>query len=275
MAVPLDHTVIHLSLLQVLTYTNQVYNRLIATGYANLVQQAVLGFPSTPETSNKKGHILCKAEVKTENPNRTSSSPKPSPEPFRKPHANRRVFYLEEAARARNAALQKPSKPSPTSTPTKSSSLAQPIRQTKSLSLAQPISPNSFDTIVEQHTQTNEEAHKVSQDAIDPDTQAYSDDDLLDIRDEDGTNLLLPNAKAETTSSPPPSHPSATSSPPPSHPTNKKSSPSSCNPNESVPPHVQTNITLTSAETASPDQAKAPPPPPISNPPEELSLIHI
>ena len=129
----------------------QVYNRLIATGHANLVQQAVMGFPSTPETSNKKGPILCKTEVKTENPNRTSSSPKPSPESFRKSHVNRRVFYLEEAARARNAALppanaanarnttkthQKPSKPNPTSTPTKSSSLAHPISQTDSLSLA-------------------------------------------------------------------------------------------------------------------------------------------
>ena len=72
MAVPLDHTVIHLSLLHALTYTNQVYNRLIATGYANLVQQAVLGFPSTPETSNKKGPIPSKAEVKAENPNRIS-----------------------------------------------------------------------------------------------------------------------------------------------------------------------------------------------------------
>ena len=104
-AVPQDHTVIHLSLLQVLTYTMQVYNRLIATGHANLVQQAVMGFPSTPETSNKKGPIPCKTEVKTENPNRTSSSPKPSPESIRKSHANKRVFFLENAAKARNAVL--------------------------------------------------------------------------------------------------------------------------------------------------------------------------
>ena len=51
------------------------------------------------------------------------------------------------------------------------------------------------------------EAHNLSHDAIEPDTQAYPDDDLIDIRDENGTNLLLPNAKAETISSPPPSHP--------------------------------------------------------------------
>ena len=95
-AVPRDHTVIHLSLLQVLTYTMQVYNRLIATGHANLVQQAVMGFPSTPETSNKKEPIPCKTEVKTENPNRTSSSPKPSPESIRKSHANRRVFFSKK-----------------------------------------------------------------------------------------------------------------------------------------------------------------------------------
>ena len=99
-ALPLDYTVIHLSLLHVLTYTNQVYNRLIATGYANLVQQAVLGFPSTPE----KGHTLSKAEVKTENPNRTSSSPKPSPESTPKPRINRRGYFLEKAARARKTA---------------------------------------------------------------------------------------------------------------------------------------------------------------------------
>ena len=145
-AVPRDHTVIHLSLLQVLTYTMQVYNRLIATGHANLVQQAVMGFPSTPETSNKKEPIPCKTEVKTENPNRTSSSPKPPPESIRKSHANRRVFYLEEAARARNAALQKPSKPNPTTTPTKSSPTSTP---TKCTSSEHPISPKSLDTIVE------------------------------------------------------------------------------------------------------------------------------
>ena len=116
-ALPMDHTVIHLSLLQLLTYTNQVYNRLIATGYANLVQQAVLGFPSTPETS-KKGPIPCKAEVKTENLNQTSPSPKPSSPKSRR--ANKRVYHLEESARARNANLQKPSKPS-TSTPKKPS----------------------------------------------------------------------------------------------------------------------------------------------------------
>ena len=80
LAVPQDHTVIHLSLLHFLTHTMQVYNRLIATGHANLVQQAVMGFPSTPETSNKKGPIPCKTEVKTENPNRTSSSPKHQPQ---------------------------------------------------------------------------------------------------------------------------------------------------------------------------------------------------
>eukprot|EP00617_Octactis_speculum_P027024 CAMPEP_0185748068 /NCGR_PEP_ID=MMETSP1174-20130828/6720_1 /TAXON_ID=35687 /ORGANISM="Dictyocha speculum, Strain CCMP1381" /LENGTH=170 /DNA_ID=CAMNT_0028423553 /DNA_START=202 /DNA_END=711 /DNA_ORIENTATION=- len=164
-AVPLDHTVIHLSLLHALTYTNQVYNRLIATGYANLVQQAVLGFPSTPETSNKKGPIPSKAEVKAENPNRTSSSPKPpSPKPHR---ANRRVFYLEEAARARNAALRKPSKPNPTSTPTKSSSSTgtnPTSTPTKRTSPEHPISPKSLDTIVEMHAQTNKEAHHVPQD---------------------------------------------------------------------------------------------------------------
>jgi len=131
-AIPHDHTVTHLPFLHFLTHTMYVYNRLMVTGYANLVQQVVLGFPSTPETS-KKRPIPCKAEVKTENPNQTSSSPKPSsPKPHR---ANKRVYHLEKAARARNADLQKPSKPSPISTPTKSSSLAQPIRQTKSLSL--------------------------------------------------------------------------------------------------------------------------------------------
>ena len=46
-AVPQDHTVIHLHLLHCLTHAMQVYNRLIATGHANLVQQAVMGFPST------------------------------------------------------------------------------------------------------------------------------------------------------------------------------------------------------------------------------------
>ena len=256
-AVPHDHTVIHLPFLHFLTHTMYVYNRLMVTGHASLVQQAIKGFPPTPETSNMKRPMPCKTEIKTENRNRTSSNPKPSPESFPKPRINRRVYFLEKAARARKTAYlsandvndrnttkshQKFSEPNPTSTPTKPLSLAHPISQTKPLSLEQPISPNSLNTIVEQHAQTNEEAHKVSQDAIDPDTQAYSDDDLIDIRDENGTSLLLPNAKAETTSSHPPS----------------------CNASESVPPHVQTN-SLTSAETASPDQAKAPS---ISNPPE-------
>ena len=203
-----NHTVIHLPFLHFLTHTMYVYNRLMVTGHASLVQQAIKGFPPTPETSNMKRPMPCKTEIKTENRNRTSSSPKPSPESFPKPRINRRVYFLEKAARARKTAYlsandandrnitkthQKFSEPNPTSTPTKPLSLAHPISQTKPLSLEQPISPNSLNTIVEQHAQTNEEAHKVSQDAIDP-------DDLLDIRDEDGTNLLLPNAKAETTS---------------------------------------------------------------------------
>ena len=65
-AVPHGHTVIHLHLLHCLTHTMQVYNRPIATGYANLIQQAIMGFPSTPETSNMKGPTPCKSEVKTE-----------------------------------------------------------------------------------------------------------------------------------------------------------------------------------------------------------------
>ena len=176
---------VHIPLLHFLTHTMHVYNRLIATGHANLVQQAAMSFPSTPETSNKKEPIPCKTEVKTENPNRTSSSPKPPPESIRKSHANRRVFFLEEAARARNAALlsanaanarnttkthQKPSEPNPISTPTKSLSPAHPPSQVMSSSLAQPISPKTLDTIVEQHAQTNEEANHVSHDAIEPDT---------------------------------------------------------------------------------------------------------
>ena len=149
-AVPQDHTVIHLSLLHVITYTMKVYNRLTATGHANLVQQAVMGFPSTPETSNKKGPIPCKTEVKTENPNRTSSSPKPPPESIRRSHANKRVFFLENAAKTRNAfpskkaanarnitkTHQKPSEPNPISTPTKSLSLAHRPSQIMSPSLA-------------------------------------------------------------------------------------------------------------------------------------------
>ena len=129
-AVPHGHTVIHLHLLHCLTHTMQVYNRLIATGHANLIQQAIMGFPITPETSNMKGPTPCKSEVKTENPNRNSSSPKhqrsppspestrrspPSPEPTRrshtnkpesipKPYVNKRVFFIEEAARARKTA---------------------------------------------------------------------------------------------------------------------------------------------------------------------------
>ena len=87
---------IHLSLLHFSTHTMQVYNHLIATGHANLVQQAAMGFPSTPETSNKKEPIPCKTEVKTENPNRTSSSPKTPPESIRKSHANRRVFFSKK-----------------------------------------------------------------------------------------------------------------------------------------------------------------------------------
>ena len=120
-AVPHGQTVIHLHLLHCLTHTMQVYNRLIATGHANLIQQAIMGFPSTPETSNMKGPTPCKSEVKTENPNRNSSSPKhqrsppspestrrspPSPESTRRSHTNKRVFFLQDAAKLRNAKSQ-------------------------------------------------------------------------------------------------------------------------------------------------------------------------
>ena len=142
-AVPYDHTVIHLPLLHFLTHTIHVYNRLIATGHANLVQQAIKGFPPTPDTSNMKGPIPCKTEVKTENRNRPFLSPKhqpqqdlhredqrpppspesirrlpankrdphrkdqrlpPSSESVRRPPANKRVFFLQEAASLREAA---------------------------------------------------------------------------------------------------------------------------------------------------------------------------
>ena len=92
--------------------------------------------------------------------------------------------------------------------------------------------PKSLDTIVEQYAQTNEEAHHVSHDAIEQDTQASSTSnpkgDFIDICDESGNNLLHSEDEAEITTSPPPSNPpETTTSPPPSHPpTNKKSSPS-------------------------------------------------
>ena len=96
-AVPHDHTVIHLPFLHFLTHTIYVYNRLMVTGHASLVQQAIKGFPPTPETSNMKRPMPCKTEIKTENRNRTSSSPKPLPESFPKPRINRRVYFSRKS----------------------------------------------------------------------------------------------------------------------------------------------------------------------------------
>ena len=151
---------VHIPLLHFLTHTMHVYNRLIATGHANLVQQAIKGFPPTPETSNMKGPTPCKTEVKTENPNRTSSSPKhqpqqdlhredqrpsPSPESIRRLPANKRDFFLEETARARKTHYNP-------------SGINRPSTPFTSISLERPITPKSLDTIVEQ------QAHQVSQD---------------------------------------------------------------------------------------------------------------
>ena len=242
-ALPDNHTVIYTPFLQFLTLTMQVYVRLSASEHNNIVTQAIKETVYQNSPSNDTKVKTESAERSTKHPetaNRPSPPPNTTgvkPQPNRKPTTNRRVYFLQNAAKARNALLstnaenarnitkthQKPSEPNPTSTPT------------KSLSLAHPISPNSLDTIVEQHAQTNEEAHNVSHDAIDPDTQAYSDDDLIDIRDENGTNLLLPTQTPAETASPdhasPP--PSSISNPPETH-------PSHCNPNESDPPYVQT-----------------------------------
>uniref|UniRef100_A0A7S2DBA0 Uncharacterized protein n=1 Tax=Octactis speculum TaxID=3111310 RepID=A0A7S2DBA0_9STRA len=149
-AVPHDHTVIHLPFLHFLTHTMYVYNRLIATGHANLVQQAIKGFPPTPETSNMKRPMPCKTKIKTENRNRTSSSPKPSPESVPKPRTNRRVYFLEKAARARKTASLSANDANDRNITTKSSPTSTP---TKCTSSEHPISPKSLDTIVEQHAQ--------------------------------------------------------------------------------------------------------------------------
>ena len=134
-----------------------VYNRLMVTGHASLVQQAIKGFPPTPETSNMKRPMPCKTEIKTENRNRTSSSPKPSPESVPKPRTNRRVYFLEKAARARKTASLSANDANDRNITTKSSPTSTP---TKCASYEHPISTKSLDTIVEMHAQTNKEAHQ-------------------------------------------------------------------------------------------------------------------
>ena len=139
-ALPDNHTVIYTPFLQFLTLTMQVYVRLSASEHNNIVTQAIKETVYQNSPSNDTKVKTESAERSTKHPetaNRPSPPPNTTgvkPQPNRKPTTNRRVYFLQNAAKARNALLstnaanarnitkthQKPSEPNPTSTPTKS-----------------------------------------------------------------------------------------------------------------------------------------------------------